>query len=123
SAPLIYGLSTPAPFRLENCTLDLTLSPSPNKSGAMRLTLIDGLAKTAEEQIRLNRGSFIDFAGIQEAQLQIRTEIRNLHLGLFTLFGGLDLSGVWQIKPDGVALHGEAYTRSLFINDYELEEG
>lgn len=121
--PVAYGPDAPNPFRLETYAVDLTLAPSPEQPETMRLTVTEGLAKTKEEQIRLNPGSFIDLAGAREAKAQAGLEIRNLHLGVFTLFGGVDLYGTWQIRPKGFAVRGGLYTRSLFINDYELEEG
>ena len=119
--PISYGWENP--IQLEHYTLDVTLAPPIDAPDRMRLTVSEGSAKTTEEQIRLTPGSFVEFAGDKEARLQVGTEIRNLHLGVFTLFGGLDLNGSWQIKPEGFAIHGDAHTRSLFINDYELEEG
>jgi len=119
--PVSYGGENP--FQLEHFTLDVTLAPPVDAPDRMRLTVSEGSAKTTEEQIRLTPGSFVEFAGDKEARLQVGTEIRNLHLGVFTLFGGLDLNGSWQIKPQGFAIHGDAHTHSLFINDYELEEG
>jgi len=119
--PLSYG--DQKPFQLEHFTLDVTLATPRDAPDRMRLTVSEGSAKTTEEQIRLTPGSFVEFAGDKQARLQVGTEIRNLHLGVFTLFGGLDLNGSWQIKPEGFAIQGDAHTRSLFINDYELEEG
>ena len=87
------------------------------------LTVNEGEAATAEEVIRFAPGSFVEFAGERPARLVLGTQIRNLHLGIFTLFGGLDLDGTWQIKPEGFAVQTKAHTHSLFINDYELEEG
>jgi len=65
----------------------------------------------------------VEFAGEKPARLALGMQIRNLHLGIFTLFGGLDMDGTWQIKPEGFAIQARAQTHSLFINDYELEEG
>ena len=101
----------------------MTLAPVGNDQSVAHLTLNEGQAKTAEELIRFRPGSFIEFAGQNPARLSLGTEIRNLHLGIFTLFGGLDLDGTWQIKPKGFAINAKAQTHSLFINDYELEEG
>ncbi len=121
--PVIYAASSDHPFKLEQIAMDMTLAPSPSDPTITHLTLTEGQAKTAEELIRFTPGSFIEFAGQKPAQLSVGTEIRNLHLGIFTLFGGLDLNGTWQIKPEGFAIQTQARTHSLFINDYELEEG
>jgi hypothetical protein len=120
SSPLIYSGETPHPLKLQSFVMDLKLDPGEN---ATRLTIAQALAKTQEEEIRLNPGSFVEFAGLKEARMQIGSEIRNLHLGGFTLFGGLDLNGTWLIKPQGFAIQGDVFTRSLFINDYQLEQG
>jgi hypothetical protein len=122
-ASLCYGDPQANPFRMQSGVMDLELGPAPEISRGTRLTLNKAVVKTAEEEIRLNPGSFVEFGGSPESQLQISSEIRNLHLGVFTLFGGLDFQGSWQIKPEGFALQGDAWTRSLYINDYELEEG
>lgn len=119
--PVSYGQDKP--LELEHYTLDVTLASPVDTPDRMRLTVSEGSAKTTEEQIRLTPGSYMEFAGDKEARLQVGAEIRNLHLGVFTLFGGLDLNGSWQIKPEGFAIRGDAHTHSLFINDYELEEG
>jgi hypothetical protein len=123
AGPIAYGVPDQNPFRVQRTVLDVTLGPVPNAPEITRLTVTEGLIKTAEEQIRLDRGSFVDFAGKKPAELRLAAQIRNLHLGLFTLFGGLDLAGRWQIKPAGFAIQGDLHTRGLFINDYELEEG
>ena len=46
-----------------------------------------------------------------------------MHLNVFTLFGGLDINGTWEIRPQGFAVQGDVFTRSLYINDYQLEQG
>ena len=101
----------------------MTLSPLASDPTITHLALTEGEAKTSEELIRFRPGSFVEFAGPKPARLQLGTDIRNLHLGIFTLFGGLDMDGTWQIKPNGFAIETQAQTHSLFINDYELEEG
>ncbi|MFA5974780.1 MAG: translocation/assembly module TamB domain-containing protein [Elusimicrobiota bacterium] len=122
--PVVYGSNVANPFKLETFSFDLTAQPSPERYNGLRLTIMEGLAKTREERIRLNPGSFVDLVrDAREAKIQAGLEIRNLHLGVFTLFGGLDLQGLWQIRPEGIAVRGDLHTRSLFINDYELEEG
>src|SRR5260221_610334 len=73
--------------------------------------------------IRLHSGSFIEFSKGGSAEFQVGTEIRNLHLGILTLFGGFDAQGHWEIHPQGFAIKGIAQTHSLYMNDYELEEG
>lgn len=122
-SPVVYATESDHPFRLENLTMDMTVAPSPEQSNSMRLTISEAQAKTLEEQIRIHNGSYIEFVGNKAAPLKIGADIRNLHLGVFTLFGGLDLQGAWEIKPQGFSIQGQARTRSLFINDYELEEG
>src|SRR5262249_44736009 len=68
------------------------------------------------------KGSFVDFAERGKSRLNLRTEIRNLKLGMVRLFGGLDLAGTWEGREAGFAIEANAHTRSLFINDYELQE-
>ena len=121
--PIRYGDAANA-FKMERFVTNVVLKPSEQNSEIRRLVITDASFRTAEEQIRLMPGSFVDFAGSSSpAVIQVGTQVRNLHLGLFTLFGGLDFSGLWQVKPEGFALKGDAYTHSLYINDYELEEG
>jgi hypothetical protein len=117
---LSYGSETAQPLKLQNYVMDVTVEPG--ETGT-RLTFNQALAKTQEEEIHLNPGSFVDFNGTEEARLKIGAEIRNLHLSVFTLFGGLDMNGTWQIRPHGFALQGDLFTRSLYINDYQLEQG
>jgi len=121
--PVIYAPESDHPFKLEQVAMDMTLKSLDSDSTVAHLTLTEGHAKTAEELIRFRPGSFVEFAGQKPAKLSLGTEIRNLHLGIFTLFGGLDLDGTWQIKPQGFAIQTQAQTHSLFINDYELGEG
>jgi len=121
--PLTYAADSEHPFTLQQFAMDMTLAPLENDASITHLTLNEGQAKTAEELIRFRPGSFVEFAGAKPARLALGTDIRNLHLGIFTLFGGLDVDGTWQIKPEGFAIQTQAGTHSLFINDYELEEG
>ncbi len=123
TGPLTYAASSENPVHIQSVIVEAILEPLAESKGIQRLTIKQAQFRTAEELVRFNTGGHIDFAGMEPAGLQIGTEIRNLHLGLFTLFGGLDLTGTWQIRPDGFAMQGDAHTRSLFINDYELEEG
>ena len=110
---LVYGSETANPFRLQSYVMDLKLEPAPNAPTITRLSVTQALVKTQEEEIRLNPGSYIDFAGPGEAQMRIGTEIRNLHLGVFTLFGG---SGYQRhladqaagVCPSGRSLHALA---------------
>ena len=103
--------------------MDMTLAPLESDPSIEHLTLTEARARTAEELIRFQSGSYIEFSGQKPARLRLGMEIRNLHLGLFTLFGGLDLDGTWQAKSDSFALQARAHTHQLFINDYELGEG
>jgi hypothetical protein len=119
---VIYG-DAEHPIQVQQSAFDVTMAASPDRANVWRLTITEGLVKTAEEQVRLAGGSFVEWAEGQAARLKLSSQIRNLHLGVFTLFGGLDLDGTWQAKSDGFALHGDAQTRGLFINDYELEQG
>lgn len=120
---LQYGNKATAPLKLTSCITDLTLEPVPDQPQTTRLTFSKVLAKTTEEEIRLTPGSFVEFSGTKEARMQMGAEVRNVHLGVFTLFGGLDINGTWKIQPEGFALQGDILTRSLFINDYQLEQG
>jgi len=56
------------------------------ESSITRLTLNEGQAKTSEELIRFRSASFVEFAGSHPARMAL-TDIRNLHFGIFTLFG------------------------------------
>ncbi len=122
-SPVVYAAVSDHPLKMEQLSMDMTLAPLENDPSIMHLTVNEGQAKTAEELIRFTPGSYIEFAGDKPARLALGTQIRNLHFGIFTLFGGLDLDGTWQIKPQGFSIQTKAQTHSLFINDYELEEG
>ncbi len=123
AGPLVYAAGMDHPFKLDVVLLNMTLAELPENEDIMRLTLTEGEAKTSEALIRFHKGSYVEFAGQAPARLVLGTDLRNLHLGTFTLFGGLGLEGTWQIKPAGFAIQTKAQTRSLFINNYELEEG
>jgi len=121
--PVSYGKTAEAVFKLEKVTMDMTLAPLESDPSIEHMTLTEGQAATSEELVRFQSGGFVEFAGQKPARLKLGMDIRNLHLGFFTLFGGLDLDGFWQIKPEGFAIEAKAHTHQLFINDYELEEG
>jgi len=121
--PFTYGGPKDIPLRLEDMTMDMTLAPLENDPSIEHLTVTDAQLRTSEELVRFQSGSFIEFAGQRPARLRLGTDIRNLHLGLFTLFGGLDLDGTWQAKSESFAIQARAHTHQLFINDYELGEG
>lgn len=120
---MTYGFVDQNPLRLEHFDLDVTAAPSLEKSQVWRISLAQGEFRTAEERIRFQKGSFIEVGSKEPSRLLLRSEIRNLGLGPVRLFGGLDLDGTWQIRDAGIALTGHARTRSLFINDYELQQG
>lgn len=121
--PISYGIVGQNPFRMEKFAMDMTASPLPDKPEVWRLTFAEAKAQTAEEQIRFQNGSFMEFSPGGESRLNIRAEIRNLKVGLVRLFGGLHWEGTWQSREAGFLIQGTARTRSLFINDYELQEG
>jgi hypothetical protein len=120
--PIQYGAGK-NPLRLQNCAFDMTLAPAPDLPAATRFTLTHAVFKTVEEEVRLNPDSYIEFSPSGRSRIDLGMELRNLHLGFFTLFGGADIRGSWEIRPEGFAYTGDAHTRSLYINDYELEEG
>jgi len=121
--PFSYGGPKDTPIRIEDLSMDMTLAPLDRDPSIEHVTVTEAQARTAEELIRFQSGSYIEFAGQRPARLKLGTEVRNLHLGLFTLFGGLNLDGTWQVKSDSFAIQARAHTQQLFINDYELEEG
>jgi autotransporter translocation and assembly factor TamB len=120
---ITYGTAAQNPLKLQSLIMDVKLEPSAQSNHITRLSITQAIAKTQEEEIRLQPGSYVEFAGPREAKMKLGSEIRNLHLGVFTLFGGLDINGTWKIQPEGFALQGDLFTRSLFINDYQLEQG
>jgi hypothetical protein len=121
--PIIYAAESERPFKLELLSMDMTLAPQEGAPGTTRLTITEGQAKTVEELIRFHPRSYIDFTGANPAPFMLGTDLRNVHWGLFTLFGGLKMDGTWQIKPEGFAIQAKAQSDSLFINNYELQEG
>ncbi len=123
AGPLTYAAGTTHPFKLDKLDMTMTLASLAENSNIWRLTLTEAEARTLEELVRFHKGSYVEFADSSPARLVLGLDLRNLHLGVFTLFGGLGMEGTWQIKPEGFAIQTKAQTRSLFINDYELEEG
>jgi len=111
------------PLIWKTADVDFLLKVADELSGKTRILIKQAVGKTLEEECRLRPDSFIEFDADRHAHFEVKTDVRNLHLGLFTLFGATDILGEWTIQPDGFQVTGEAYTRSLFINDYELEEG
>ncbi len=114
------------PIRIHDFSMDMTVPAAklgPNGSRIWELRLAEAQVRTEEETIRFQNGSFVEFAPSGQSRLSMRMEIRNLQIGLARLFGGLDLDGTWEAKEAGFAIQGLARTRSLFINDYELQEG
>jgi len=121
--PILYGKGDTNPFRMESFSMDMTAGKQPDQTDTWRLTFTEAQARTAEETIRFQKGSFLELSASGASRLNLKSEIRNLKVGLVRLFGGLDWEGTWQIRDAGFAIEGQARTRSIFINDYELQEG
>lgn len=74
-------------------------------------------AKTVEGLWRVNPGSRIFFTREGEGHLQLVQDLRNIHLGPLSLFGGLEIVGTWR---NGATPSFEADLRaqSLWVNQH-----
>jgi hypothetical protein len=79
-------------------------------------------AKTPEGVWRLKEGSGLFFTGPGEGRLRLVNELRNIHLGPVTFFGGLELAGGWRMDPEPV-FEAELRGRPLWANKQVLDGG
>ncbi len=72
-------------------------------------------AKTAEGLWRVNPGSRIFFTKEGEGHLQLVQDLRNIHLGPLSLFGGLEIVGTWH-GGASPSFEADLRARSLWVN-------
>jgi hypothetical protein len=105
-----------------------TLDPGGQMEASVKLrgrhlTIDNAAYRTPESRLEIQPGGTVDFPVDSDVKTHLSATLRNLHLGFLTFFGSLDLDGQWARGSDHAILSAQAKTRSLFINDYELEEG
>jgi hypothetical protein len=76
--------------------------------------------------VRLRNGSVLFIDKNNSGKMRLVADTRNIHMGLLTFFGRLELTGSWdgsKITPDGKAgpVELEVFARSLWINQYVLD--
>lgn len=85
------------------------------------LQVREAYAKTAEGLWRVKEGSRAIFTGEGEGQLELKSDLRNIHMGQLSFFGGLDLIGRWETRP-ARRLETVLRARSLWVNQYRLDQ-
>jgi len=83
----------------------------------------EGTVRTEETRVSIRPGAQILFPEKKSATLRAGVEVRNLRAGIFTLFGNMNFDASWSGQAGSPIIDVKARTQSLFINDYELEEG
>jgi len=86
-------------------------------------TIQEGTIRNEAARVSIRPGSTLHFPEKKSATLQAGLEVRNLQTGMFRLFGNMDLDASWSSPAGSPVIEARARTRSLYINDYELEEG
>ncbi|MCB4790733.1 MAG: translocation/assembly module TamB [Elusimicrobia bacterium] len=75
--------------------------------------------KYSDSEISLLKGSFLDF---NNNEYFVKTEYKNLRLGLFEIFGGITYSGKWNFdKHNKIVINSVLATKKLWVNQHNLE--
>ncbi|MBI3291226.1 MAG: translocation/assembly module TamB domain-containing protein [Elusimicrobia bacterium] len=86
-----------------------------------QLTLDEFGIKGPGYECFLQKGSTIDFASLSQGTVHLAGELRNIHIGPVTLFGGMELHGPWLATTRGLDLTGQLAVRRLWLNDHGFE--
>jgi autotransporter translocation and assembly factor TamB len=85
------------------------------------LRFTDFSARTPEGLWNLRDGSRFIFTGPGEGRLHLVGDLRNIHLGPISLFGGLEAVGRWTSSP-AVSLDCSLRAQSLWVNQQRFDQ-
>ncbi len=84
----------------------------------IKLNALD--AKYSDSELKLLPASSID---LKKSQFVIKTECRNVHVGPFDVFGGINATGKYDISSKGkIGVLADIFAKNVWINQYNLTD-
>ena len=86
--------------------------------------ILEALIGTPDGHIGLDPESFVYADSPGQGRMRLVTEVRNIHLGPVTFFGGLEVAGQWKVtegRPYPVSWDLDAVAHGLWVNQQRLD--